>query len=520
MPAEDAIESLSTIKPITRDSTVEDVGEVAARHQAAIKQVGGDVQRLAERLPRFETEMREALKAARSNETAEYEAHGSARDLDRFFLREDGTVQFRTGAETVTLPDGSTVDLPRRGFFATTPVTPEHDAVQRAYASWALAASRARRGGVKPMEDVYARRSFANFVRELRNLPGKTGAYCRAMLADKAAFERVIKNTSGSGGELIMTPTTSEIRRPAMLARRIPGLVKNLPAPAPSFKPPIISGHKLATKRGATTDDPQRFPVSTFTTSDTTVTVVDQVIAALVDPQWLEDTAPVLTDPMAEVMGWLDQNYADTLEAAFLHGDTAATHQDTISSWTLDSYYTAGDMDGSNSALRWWIGARGRAVDDSKTGSAGGTFDASDHYGALAAMKNLGGGAKMIVGLNGYLTQILANSLFFSYDKMGPMAVSITGGLGKVGDSDVIISEFMPKEFDTTSGVYTGSNKGNEFLYWNPDAYAYYERAAADADFDAVYPERGARYVGMVRRGILNAQCLSGEYPAYVLYNL
>lgn len=518
---EDPIAALADIKPLTRDASVEELASVLGRHRAALLEVAGDTTRTHERVERLVSEMGDALKLAKRNETAEHVPLGGPRELDRLFLRGDGSVQLGRGVEQIELPDGSKEQVVRHGLLTwPVPVTPEHDLVQRTYAGWAIAANRARRSGLQNVfTDLLARRAYLAFRKAMMNLPGRVGDFCRSVFTDPATFKRVIDKTSGTGGELIPVPTTADIRRPAMLQRRVVGLIGAKPAPARSFKPPIVTGHPLAKKRGATVDDPARYSVSTWTTSDVTLTVIDQVIMSLLDPLWVSDAAAILDDPMGEVVAWLEQGFADTLEAAFLHGDTAGTHQDTIASWTLGGYYSAGDLDGSDAALKWWIGLRARAVDDSNTASGGGTFDAADHYGALNLLGTLAYRAACITGLNCLYTQLLSNSLFTTVDKFGDRATLITGQLGSIGDTPLVISEFMPKQFDTSSGVYTGSNLGNEMVYFNPEKWAHYELAGGD-DFDATYPEKGARYVGMVRRSILAPTCLSTEKPVALVYNL
>jgi hypothetical protein len=78
----------------------------------------------------------------------------------------------------------------------------------------------------------------------------------------------------------------------------------------------------------------------------------------------------------------------------------------------------------------------------------------------------------------------------------------------------------MADEFDSSSGLYTGSNASSSFVYVNPGAYDYYELAEGADDYDAMYPERGAQYIGKVRRGVLTPNVVSGETPCAELYNL
>ncbi len=331
----------------------------------------------------------------------------------------------------------------------------------------------------------------------------------------------MIDGSSGSGGELIQNPTMGAVRRPTDLARRIPGLIQARQAPSTSFKAPIVTGRALAKLRGSTQADPSRYPVSNFTTSDTTISVVDRTVMALLDKLWATDSGMILADPIGFVMDWLMSGDIDSLAMAMLHGDTAGTHMDTLSTWTMGGLYTAGALDGSDTSLKFWLGLRGRAHDDSNTASASGTFSAADHFGAIELLgTRAGGSVAMLTGLHALYTQLLPLADFTTVDVAGPRATLQTGELGRIGNTPVIISQMLPNQFDTTSGVYTGSNLGSIAVYADLSAWTHYEHDGGSEDFDVSYPERGAQYIGMTRRSILTPEVISTEKPVAVLYNL
>lgn len=510
---------------LTPTSPAADLAGAVNRHRDTLLAMGKDIEEgkrtHAERLEaveRMQAETAVALKAAKAAERVEWQPGGDAALLDARFMLPDGSVRFGARTERVVLKGFPAVDLQMPGLLTDErPVTREHQTLTNAFRGLAIARELVRHGwdGAAALESKAA----AAFMRAFIALPGRVGAFCRAAMSDGTLWERVINGSSGTGGELISNPTINQIRRPLLLQRRLFGMIPSQVTALSTFKQPIITGHGLLRKRGATSDDPARFPSQRFTTSDASISVVDMVINALLDPNWVRDAAQVLGDPIAFVQRWLDEGTSDTMELALLHGDTAATHEDTLSTWTLNGYYTAGQLDGTDSPAKFWIGARARAFDDSNTGSGGGSFTASTHYAAVAALGNHADKAVMVMGLNTFYTGILANTLFTSYNAMGPAGTLITGKLGAVGQNEIIISEFMPKEFDTSSGLYTGSNKGHEILYTDPTAWMYYELADGSSDYDVSYPERGARYVGMTHRGVLVANVVSTEKPSYVLYN-
>jgi hypothetical protein len=520
MPGDGSVfDQLQHSRPIDGSVSATVVADLLNIHRKGILEVGGDIQRIQERLDKMVPEMDAKLKEHRAGAGMVVEPLGSGAELDRLFLREDGSVRFKTERTTVDF-DGMPVAVTQYGLLDSPSVTKEHEQLRLAYGGYALAYGRCKRQGLDPKTDLLVQRSFKRVLEAFGHLPGRVGVFCRAMIADSSLFKRVISNTSGSGGQLVSVPTTSNIIRPTDLERRIPGLVRMLPAPTPSFKQPIVSGRALARKRGATAADPARYAQSTFTTSDRTLSVVDMAISALLDPQWVVDAGPVVGDPMGLVMDWLAKGYADTLELAFLHGDTASTHQDTVATWTVGSYFTAGDLDGSDSPAKFWIGWRARAFDDSNNYAGGGTFDITDHFGALNLMGSLAGDAVAICGLATLYKSLLPLSQFLTLDVFGPSATILTGQLGSIAGKPVIISQFMNNDLAST-GLFTGSGTTGSIVYVNAGRYDYYEMDSGEgADFNVLYPERGAQYVGLTRRGILAANCLSTEKPAAVVVNL
>lgn len=471
-----------------------------------------------EQIDRMMAGVREDLAAWRKSERQEWAPSGDVALLDAKYLRPDGSVRFFDEKETVKFLDIDLRDVTRPGLLTDTePCTREQADLIRSFRAFALATVMQKRGweGAAELRRIHA----GNFRTALTRLSGKVGAFCRSFVEDPVVHQRVLNNVAGQGSELISNPTLPLIRRPLTLQRRVVSLIRAQAVSTPTFKQPIITGRGLMRKRGATTDDPARYPVQRFTTSDASISVQDLNINVLMDPNWIRDAAMVLADPMAEIDNWISQADADTMEASFLHGDSTATHEDTISTWTLDSYFSAGQLDGSDSPLRLWKGFRRHAVDDSTMASGGASFTAATHYTAVASMKNHGGMAIMITGLSCFYNSLLANSLFTSFNAIGDRNTLTTGELGNVGKNRLVISEFMPKEFDTSSGLYTGSNKGHEIVYVDPAAYAWYELTDAESGWDVTYPERGARYIGMQKRGVLVKNVPSGEKPAAAIYN-
>jgi hypothetical protein len=512
-------EIAADLRPFDASTAPGEVHSALQQHRQVLRSLGGDVAATSQAIARMVPEMEKRLEQARKDSRAAYVPTGDSALLDARYLMPDGGVRWTPSASPVLMPDGSEARSTVGGLLSDIPCTREQAEMQTAYQRLCVAYDVVSRAGRAPMSHPLVVRAWVEFRGAAMSIGGEVGKAIKRIMTDPAEMKRAITSASGAGGQLLSVPTLSVVRRPADLARRLVGQFRVEQVGAPQFKPPIVTGRALAKKRGVTTDDPARYPVRTWTTSDETVNVVNQELMTLVDPLFIEDNTVV--DPIGLITTWLGEGWADTWEMSYLHADTNATHQDTIASWTVGGYYAAGDLDGSNSPLKWWIGLRGRALDDSNTASGGGSFTASTHFAALELLGTHAARRPIIItGLHCLYTQLLDYSEFLTVDKMGAMATLLTGQIGSIAGTPVVISQFISNDFDTSSGVYTGSNAGTEMVYTSLDAWTYYEYMGGAEDFDVSRQERGARYIGGVRRGVLKPVCLSTEKPAAILYNL
>lgn len=516
------LERLGEAKPITDAAKVGEIVDTLNLHRLALLESAGDQQRTRERVDRMGPELREKIAEHRASSSMLWVPGGDPGALDHRYYA-GGEIGVRLNKRTVQVPvlnAQGQIEMEGRveHGLLTDPytVTPQHERARSAYVSYALARVLATKnaafGGL-------VRSSWHAFREAMLDLPGETGKWARSVFNDAGALKRVIDSTAGTGGELIATPTLSTIVRPTDIQRRIVGMVPVIEPGSRTFKKPVVSGRALLQKRGATTNDPARYPVTSFTTSDSTLTLVKTIINVLLDSDWAGEAGIILGDAIGYIRMLIAEGVADSLEMAFLHGDTAASHQDTIASWTMGSRYTAGDLDGTNSLMKLWIGFRAEAFDRSATVAAGGTLDAADHFEALAKMKALGAKARVAVGLYGFYTQFLANSLFTTVDKAGAAATLQTGQLGQIGDTPIDLSDFLTNEY-ASSGLFTNSGTTNTAVYYAPGSYRFYRHQGENSEWDVTEPHKGAQYVGVKEEGLLDKLVPAAEVPAAAIINL
>jgi len=517
-PPVDAFDALGRMAPIDNETTFDQLRNVLGAHQAALMQVRGDNQRFTERLQRILPEGQEALGAHQAGARAVWVPGGTDADVYARYLNEDGSVRLGRSETSYMLPNGAQITSVRHGLFTEPyPVTREAQRVREAYRRYAVAYAYARKiSRDNPWTVTLLQRAYGSLRRSCEVMPGPVGVYFRKVFADP----RAVSNTAGTGAELIAVPTLSDVRRPTDIARRLPGLFQNLDVPASTFKQPIITGYPLARKRGKTvSNDPAPFPVSTFTSSDVTLTVVDRVIQAMIDTLWATDAGLILPDPIGTILDWLEMGDTDSLTLAIMHGDTETSHQDAIATWTMGGRYAAGALNGSDSPLRFWGSLRSRAADDGAIVAGGGTFTLAKHVEALDHMGPLAGEAVMLTGLHGYYTQFVGSEELKTVSNVGDRATLNSGEVASYAGKPVVIEQLVPNDFDTT-GLFTGSGATTIVQYVNPSRGTLAHHTGGEGDYDAMYPEKGARYLGMVRRSLFFWNCLDSEKPTATVINL
>lgn len=472
----------------------------------------------AERIAKMEGDLAEALRADKAGRREVFVASGTANDVDLRYIRDDGTLRLRTEKVAVPGPDGSPIHTDLPGLLDDrSPASADHADLRNAFHRYKMAQFLAAKG-LPSLEGTASRVWATEVVPAMKRMSGSTGAFLRTMLSNPEMFKRVLNGTTGTGGDLISNPTMG-VRRPTSMPRVVSALFRRQMVANKTFTPAVTAGRGLPRLRTATGVDPARFTPQSFTTTTASVSVKDFNIQALVDSNWFRDVAPV-ADGLQLVLDWLDQAEADGIEIMLLHGDTAATHQDSgIATWTLDSYFASGQLDGTDSPIKQWLGLRARSADDSTTTSGGGSFTLADLTVPSASLKTWDSGSVLLAGLNGIYT-ISATSEFNTTDVFGQQAMNVAGAVGSIAGKRVYISEFLPREFSTSTGMYTGSNPGNLLIQVNPAAGVIYEMESPEADYDVSEPHRGARYIGRNMSAVFAFDVATGEKPVAVLYNI
>ena len=108
MPDGSALDAIREYKPVNGNVSATDITNMLESQRKALLEVSGDGQRTAERMARMEAELSRALAEAKRDASVQVVALGGAAELDRLYLRADGSVrlwQFPAFVNNATQPD-------------------------------------------------------------------------------------------------------------------------------------------------------------------------------------------------------------------------------------------------------------------------------------------------------------------------------------------------------------------------------------------------------------------------------
>lgn len=205
-----------------------------------------------------------------------------------------------------------------------------------------------------------------------------------------------------------------------------------------------IPGKSVARKRAgilpeATADSGQtKAKKITPNTRKVTLTAVKFAGEALVSKEAEEDAIiamlPFITEDLTEYM-------AADLEDAILNGDTTATHMDS-------------DVDDSDDPRKAWIGLRKATLAGAKNDGGNDALTVADLRANRLDMGKYGVRPQDLVhilSIKGYI-QLLSDSNVLTVDKYGQNATILTGELGKVDNTPIVVSEYARQDLNA-SGV-------------------------------------------------------------------
>jgi len=281
--------------------------------------------------------------------------------------------------------------------------------------------------------------------------------------------------------------------------------------------PRLNRGGRPYIKGEITVDSPlAQYTTSTPATGQSTINIKGLASSYVLDDAAVEDAAlavlPIFSQQIA-------QDLEDAFEDCMINGDTAATHQDTISTWNIRSRWGASGLGGSSDHRRTFNGMRAAAFDQLNTAAkAGASLAASDILAGMASLGELGASnLVMVVSPEFMIESLMGLQEVITIDKFGPAASVLSGQIGSIFNVPIIMSRFLSNDL-FTSGLYTGSGATTGFLLFNAASYYLYERRGIVVEQDKDISAGAIRLVATYR-GVMGSPDQSATKNTFFGFN-
>lgn len=295
-------------------------------------------------------------------------------------------------------------------------------------------------------------------------------------LMEDPAYTAIVKamfDSAGSGGEWVPDILSAQMIELIDLDLKVASIHPRITMPSSPFKFPGVTNHLKTYRRQTSdkgTDAPSKFKASTRATRELIFIAELLATRAVFDTEFEEDSIIPVLQGLKKDMAYAA---AAAIESTIINGDTDAASG-------LDSGGT--DMHGDNitdeSPEASWDGYRKLAA----TINSGGATAVTDVAGAFltsgatlrdarANMVKYGinpNQIALVVGVSGYLSNIIALKNLQTIDKYGPKAVVITGEVAKVDGIPVVISEYQRENLNASglsSGVSSNSDTAMQLVH-------------------------------------------------------
>jgi len=262
--------------------------------------------------------------------------------------------------------------------------------------------------------------------------------------------------TATEGLEWIPTTLSTNLIEKYRLQARVPGLFTEIAMPRNPYKLPTSLGDMtFYLIPESKTSEPSKTPTTKLTTGDLTLTA-QKLRARSIWSEELDEESIIPVLPA--VKNNIAKSAALAVEDAILNGDTTATHMDS-------------DVTDSKDHRKIWKGLRKHAMANSWSVDLS-TFDKDTTRSLLTKMKKYGIIPSDVTWITGVVCYNKMRGLteLLTVDKYGPAATILTGEVGKLYGSPVIISEKTREDLHTT-GYYTGSTGYTELTVVNRGAF-------------------------------------------------
>ena len=309
-----------------------------------------------------------------------------------------------------------------------------------------------KRLGVTPINDMDRELQKLNdeiyIVSELLKVHPTQLKLWREFQAGNSELKKALDTaTSGEGADWIPTGFSASLIDMVRVQLKVSALFQRITMPTNPYKFPIVSADATGyLQTEAIADEAAKLRASTPQTTSLELSAVKLAGRVLFSEEISEDS---IVPIMPFLRGQIVMCLATAEEKAVINGDVSSTH--------MDSNVTA-----ASDAQKAWDGLRHITQTAAKVSLA--TFNLENLRSVRKAMGKYGvDPSKLVwvVGLRDYI-QLLSlkdsNSVqvVTTVDKYGPNATILTGEIGKLDGSPIVVSEYVYENLNS-SGVYDGT---------------------------------------------------------------
>lgn len=334
------------------------------------------------------------------------------------------------------------------------------------------------------------------------------------------AHFKAFHDAAGSGAEWIPDTFVPDLYREFQIPRGLRALFSVVEITGNTvLRPKVTRGCRPYRKGQITQDDYRHYTGSTPQTADATISMEGLACRVAADDSALEDSALVAAQIIrAEIVDALDSGFED----AYINGDTAATHQDAISSWNIRDRWGSSGLGGSADHRTGILGLRARAFDVAASGAVtdlAGTMSVANWQAMRSKLGERG--MSRIFGVTSpeaLIVDFMTVAQVLTVDTAGADAVINTGALASFVGVPLYLSRFVSADLAAT-GLYTGSGSTTSAIIADAEALQRYVRRGTTIEVDKDITSGAVNFVATARE-TLDSPDASGTANVSLGYNL
>ena len=452
-----------------RTEAIETLNQIRKR-QIELNDRGDDLALKTEQIEKKVADLQVAHRAMTEKRFEEPAPYGGNSKLAEYADADTGSVNWKTRSIKQTLPNGHTVTGIAHGLLTDpTPADEWHGKLIRDFSTRNLARMAQRMSGGNantPNLDL-------GIFRHLTSCPSPVL---------KAALTKAFNDSTNTGAEWIPDDFLPSVYQEFQTPRRLRALLTPIQVQNNVLlRPRLTRGARPYIKGQITTDDPRQYTASTPQTDQTSISMAGLSVLINVDDAALEDSAVAAASILRrELVAALEDGFED----AMINGDSAATHQDSISTWNIRSRWGSGGLGTDSDHRKLFLGWRAKAYDSSATTDLSGTMSVANFATLMGVLGERGAGNLIsVVSPEAMVTDFLKLSEVLTVDNYGPNATILTGQLASIMGVPLIMSRFMSADLAAT-GLYTGSGATTSCALIDLDGWQRYVKRGATVEID------------------------------------